>query len=43
VQGFGGFGQVKVAAGRFLDEAKLMQVHMLIVIWIACIMLYSSD
>jgi hypothetical protein len=42
VQGFGGFGQVEVAAGGFLDEAELVQVHMFMGIWIAYIMLYVS-
>jgi hypothetical protein len=42
VQGFGGFGQVEVAAGGFLDEAELVQIHMFMGIWIACIMLYVS-
>ena len=27
VQRLGGFGQVQVAASGFLDEAKLVQVH----------------
>jgi len=27
VQGLGGFGEVEVAAGRFLNESKLVQVH----------------
>ena len=43
VQGFGRFSQVEVSAGGFLDEAKLVQVHIIIVIWMICIMLYMSD
>jgi len=39
VQRFGGFSQVQIAAGSFLNEAKLMQVHMLDVILIDIIML----
>jgi hypothetical protein len=27
VQRFGGFSQVQIAAGGFLNEAKLMQIH----------------
>ena len=43
VQGFGGFSQVEVASSGFLDEAKLVQVHMTMVIWMTCIMIYMSD
>jgi hypothetical protein len=32
VQSFGGFRQIQISAGSFLDEAKLVQVHVRIVI-----------
>jgi hypothetical protein len=39
VQRFGGLRQIQVSAGSFLDKAKLVQVHVRIVIWTTRIML----